>query len=494
MSRSVLAFRPSRLTELSVTRMKRAATGNMITRSRPLGTGESRDRYDADAPESKKRPVENFLFPPVGDVLSNLTLSSKQHKRNIQSVRQIVPLNERCNMQDPITPQRPRTKRRKLPAGMQLRGRTYHADFMKDGRRIRKRLSTNLEAAKDMLNELRSRADRGELELLDNRYAWDELRKDFLAWAKQNIRRWREYESDLTKFEEFSHVRCVSLVTPRMIDQFREWRLAQGVTPRTINRQVGTVANMLGKGVRRFKVLASNALADVKRLPEGDPTKVRRALTTEEMEAVFKHSRPEMVPVWRLYATTGMRKMELVTLLWSDVDWDDKAIVIRASVAKGKKSRRILLDDSMLAMLDELRRANRPEGWDRNHVFVNRIGRPHRNGLLLMFYRTCKRAGIIDGVRNGAIDLHSLRVTFTTLSLENGASPKAVQAILGHSTLDMTMRVYAKATDRAMRDAINALPFAKATAPTHVLSIAGKGPEMSQDSHNCFQSRSAQAV
>jgi integrase len=138
------------------------------------------------------------------------------------------------------------------------------------------------------------------------------LKKDFLAWAKQNIRRWREFESDLDKFEAFSRVQCVSTVTPRLIDQFREWRLAQ-VTPRTVNRQVGTIANMLAKGIHRFKVLASNALADVKRLPEGDPTKVRRALTADEVAAIFKDSRPEMVPVWRLYATTGMRKMELVS-------------------------------------------------------------------------------------------------------------------------------------------------------------------------------------
>ena len=55
-----------------------------------------------------------------------------------------------------------------------------------------------------MLNELRSRADRGELELLDNRYPWADLKKDFLAWAKQSVRRWREYEADLDKFEEFS--------------------------------------------------------------------------------------------------------------------------------------------------------------------------------------------------------------------------------------------------------------------------------------------------
>jgi hypothetical protein len=60
-----------------------------------------------------------------------------------------------------------RRTRRAIPAGMVLRGRVYHADFMKQGRRIRKRLSTNFDAAKDMLNELRSRADRGELELLD---------------------------------------------------------------------------------------------------------------------------------------------------------------------------------------------------------------------------------------------------------------------------------------------------------------------------------------
>ena len=172
-------------------------------------------------------------------------------------------------------------------------------------------------------------------------------------------------------------------------------------------------------------------------MPEGDPTKVRRALTADEVEAIFKHSRPEMVPVWRLYATTGMRKMELVSLLWSDIDFDDKSITIRASVAKGKRSRRVLLDDAMLAMLVALRHdaESRPEGWDREHVFVNHEGRPHRNNLLRKFYGTCKRAGIADGKRNGSVDLHSLRVTFTTLSLEGGASPKAVQTILGHATL-----------------------------------------------------------
>ena len=346
---------------------------------------------------------------------------------------------------------------------MVLRGRIYHADFMRSGRRVRKRLSSNLDAAKDMLNELRSRADRGDLQLLDNRYPWCDLRKLFLAWTKQHIKRWQEYHSDLVAFERYCNPTCTSIVTPQLIDSFRSHRLAEGVTARTINRQVGTISNMLNKGVRRFRVLATNSLAGIERLPEGDPRKSRRALSVKEIESLFKHSRPEMVPVWRLYAVTGMRKQELVTLLFSDVDFEGRSITIRASVAKGKLKRRVLLDDMTTAMLAHLRdeRDLRPEGYDRDHVFVNHAGKPHRNNLLRKFYATCKRAQILDGKRNGSIDIHSLRVTFTTLCLEGGANPKAVQAILGHATLDMTMRIYAKATDRSLREAVNALPFTR---------------------------------
>jgi hypothetical protein len=118
----------------------------------------------------------------------------------------------------------------------------------------------------------------------------------------------------------------------------------------------------------------------------------------------------------------------------------------------------------MLAMLVALHNEaeKRSAGCDREHVFTNHEGRPHKHNLMRKFYGTCKRAGITDGKRNGSVDLHSLRVTFTAPSLEGGAGPKAVPMILGHATLDMTMRVYAKATDRSMRDAVNALPFATA--------------------------------
>jgi integrase len=160
--------------------------------------------------------------------------------------------------------------------------------------------------------------------------------------------------------------------------------------------------------------------------------------------------------------------------------------VIRASVAKSRKAREIPLDDGTFEMLAELQdqAKNRQPSTDRrvgdfsrDHVFVTGANTPWRNNLLREFYRVCGRAGIEGAGECGSVDLHSLRVTAASLMIEHGASPKAVQAILGHSTLALTMGVYAKATERSKRDAISALPFAKASAPVHVVSMDPKSTE-----------------
>ena len=71
-----------------------------------------------------------------------------------------------------------------------------------------------------------------------------------------------------------------------------------------------------------------------------------------------------------------------------------------------------------------------------------------KNVLLPKFYRICRKAGIEDEWPDGSVDIHSLRVTYCTMTIGNGADPKSVQDILGHSTLALTMKTYAKATDR----------------------------------------------
>jgi integrase len=157
------------------------------------------------------------------------------------------------------------------------------------------------------------------------------------------------------------------------------------------------------------------------------------------------------------------------------------------NVAKSGKGREIPLDDEMIETLSQLREeashrqaipGSAPErtapqeaNFSREHVFVTTVNTPWGHNLLHRFYTYARKAGIDDARPRGAVDLHSLRGTFVTHAIDNGASPKAVQDIVGHLTLALTMNTYARATDQGKRAAISSLPFAKASVPAHLLKL-----------------------
>src|SRR5690606_16051597 len=108
------------------------------------------------------------------------------------------------------------------------------------------------------------------------------------------------------------------------------------------------------------------------------PRKVRRSLSAAEVGAIFEHSPPDLLPVFRLIASTGIRRREAVKLTFDDIDWDLQTITIQAKHAKNKRERTIPIDDATAAMLVGLRELaqDRPEGADRERVFVNCLFRP----------------------------------------------------------------------------------------------------------------------
>jgi integrase len=405
---------------------------------------------------------------------------------------------------------------RKLPAGIWSRGGVYYARFRTNGRLVRRRLSSDLDTAKRLLNELKARADAGDFGILDNDYPWKSLRGEFLKFKRQTSRNPSDYAEHLAAFERYCRIVSVRQVTAEYVVGFRAWRLAQAirrgkkakqgadgqgsdaqpapeqaptartVSPRTVNKEVGTLRHMLNLAVEWGRI-GSNPIAGIKPLRHDAKRKERRALTLAEVESLFQASPDYLRPVWRAFMVTGIRKNELARMRFADVDFERRVVTVQAGTAKNHKPREVPLDDDTLATIAALRdaapdrqhKAGRDErqtvqqraAFSRDHVFVTKANTPWRNNLLTRFYAICKRAGIEGAHKGGSVDIHSLRVTFTTLALEGGASPKAVQAILGHSTLALTMGVYARATDRSKRDAVAALPFARMTAPAHTVAF-----------------------
>ena len=214
-------------------------------------------------------------------------------------------------------------RKRKLPEGMYQRGRHYYADFYAGGRRVRKKLATDLDAAKSILIELRSRAERADFDLLDNDYPIDKLREQYLRHCRQAL---GEASGD-------RYQRALELLLPRMtatrvshlgiaqVLTYRQERLGEGVCPGTVNFEVGSLTRMLRWGARN-KIIGSNPLDGLKVLPHLRP-KDGRALEPAEVAVLLSTSPARWRDLWYAYLVTGLRLRELTRLTFDDVDWGE---------------------------------------------------------------------------------------------------------------------------------------------------------------------------
>jgi integrase len=158
---------------------------------------------------------------------------------------------------------------------------------------------------------------------------------------------------------------------------------------------------------------------------------------------------------WRLMVRcalrTGLRFGELLGLRWEDIDFDRNLIVVRRNVVDGQdgtpKNNRFRMVPLASSLRNELlafpRRAER--------VFVLADGRtPNRWSAIEALQHGCERAELRQ------IGWHVLRHSFASQLVGAGVNLAMIQALLGHSTLEMTMR-YAHVAGEHLQRSIDAL-------------------------------------
>ena len=141
--------------------------------------------------------------------------------------------------------------------------------------------------------------------------------------------------------------------------------------------------------------------------------------------------------ILELFYSTGMRLAELQGLSRGDPDLVSQQVKVRG---KGRKERIIPIGDHAVLALrnyeakrDELLRGIGPKG-ERSAYFLARTGK--RIGARMVQKVVSAFLAEID--EDAGLSVHSLRHTFATHLLDNGADLRAVQELLGHASISTT--------------------------------------------------------
>jgi len=319
----------------------------------------------------------------------------------------------------------------------------WHVDFTVQGKRIRQFGGYTKEQARNTLAKLR-------IERLDERLGFkkpgqgervlfEKFADDFLEeYCKQNKRSWQRDEISLNSLKAFFKGETLQSIGPEKIERFKAKRKAE-VSPATVNRELACLKTMFSKAIEWGRT-EKNPAAKVKKFRENPGRE--RILSPEEARSLIECAGPGIRPVLIVALNTGMRRGEILSLKWADVDFGKSFILIEDS--KSGRSRKVPMNEFVYKILKELPRTSE------EHVFFNPETNDHIKDIKTSFRTACQRAEI-RGIR-----LHDLRHTAASKMIEAGADLVTVSKILGHASIQMTMR-YAHPTPENMRLAVGRL-------------------------------------
>lgn len=217
----------------------------------------------------------------------------------------------------------------------------------------------------------------------------------------------------------------------------------RGLDKRSISRKISSIRSFY-KFLLKDGAIEKNPLVSLE-LPKIDK-KLPTFLTEEEViklinapnEKTLIGFRDKLILIF-LYST-GMRVSEIVSLKVSQLDLDKGEVII---TGKGKKDRVIFLTEELK---DLIRKYLNKRKKNSNVLFINRNGKPLTDkGIRLLVEKYAKKV-----VPYKKVTPHTLRHTFATHLLTNGADLRVVQELLGHTKLSTT-QIYTHLTKENLK-------------------------------------------
>lgn len=156
--------------------------------------------------------------------------------------------------------------------------------------------------------------------------------------------------------------------------------------------------------------------------------------------------------ILELLYSSGLRISELVSLRFENLSLDECIVKV---MGKGSKERIVPLNDITVEYLNKYIKEIRPlmlKGTNNDYIFLNNHGKQLTRQAVFKMIK--KRASDVGIKKN--ISPHTLRHTFATHMLTNGADIRFIQELLGHSDVQTT-EIYTHIINETLKNNYNEL-------------------------------------
>ena len=242
-------------------------------------------------------------------------------------------------------------------------------------------------------------------------------------------------------------------ITPKFVDDYKRMRVRERASPKTVNNELDNLSHMMKMAVR-WGFIKHNTVSDVEKLkvPKRPPRFLRQDEIHRLVEAAEgSHIHPMLVTALH----TGMRKSELLNLRWSDMDFQQRVIIVQHKEdwhTKNYRSRALQMTPALYDILMEHRKFHLELGVRSEYVFTYK-GQRILDGVRKSLRTAVRKAGL------GNVTLHTLRHTFASQLTMAGVSLREVQELMGHQSFETTLQYAHLSADHVKRQVLR-LPFA----------------------------------
>ncbi len=272
-----------------------------------------------------------------------------------------------------------------------------------------------------------------------------DLEHDYIKYVEETkqLRTSKKRKEQLRTLKGYFQDKTLNRIAPGDIDNYKSFRL-KNVKSATVNRELATLRHIFNLAKRNKKFYGDNPVSIAGLLREDNNRD--RVLSLDEEERLMTECADHLRPILITALNTGMRKGEILSLTWNNVDFDNNLFIITASNNKSKKTKRIPINSHLKTMLLELKLKTQAFN---DYVFLSHDYKPLKD-IKTAFKNPCRRAKV-EGLR-----FHDLRHTAGTRMLESNVNIVAISEILGQSSIDITKKRYLH-PDNSLREAVEKL-------------------------------------